>query len=527
MNIYFLGMCFSMFVYIIIGMVVSKRVKSVDEYYVAGRRAPVFLISGSLIASYASTSMFMGDAAQCYDGAFSSLIILSTMQTAGYIIGAVFFGRYLRRSKVLTIPDFFEKRFCSTKIKKLAAITAIVTMTVYLLSIIQGICTLMNVVTDVDYKLCVILSLLVITFVTVLSGSSGVLITDTLMAVIFTSALVLATLAIAHNSGGWFEAVSKLSSNPETAQMLSWRGESGVLYSTGVENILWGFVYGIVWMSVCMVGPWQSSRYLMAKDEHTVVRSAFFASIGIFMLEFLAGMAAVMVNITNPGLKDSSYVLIWAAMNLMPKLLGVILLTGVLAAGISSATTFLSLVGASFANDVVRTKEEYKIGLGRIAMVIVSVVVMLIALFNPPSIFWITFLGGAIVASSWMPVALASIFSKRITKTGAYLGMLSGFLACFVVRLFSSLNGITLPVYLDPSVVGMGVNVIFMILGSVFTTVSDSEKKSRDAMFVIPDSEKNINEMKKTLKYTKNSVLIGAGFVVFMLIFWVVPYLCG
>ena len=276
-----------------------------------------------------------------------------------------------------------------------------------------------------------------------------------------------------------------------------------------------------------MVGPWQSSRYLMAKDEHTVVRSAFFASIGIFMLEFLAGMAAVMVNITNPGLKDSSYVLIWAAMNLMPKLLGVILLTGVLAAGISSATTFLSLVGASFANDVVRTKEEYKIGLGRIAMVIVSVVVMLIALFNPPSIFWITFLGGAIVASSWMPVALASIFSKRITKTGAYLGMLSGFLACFVLRLFSSLNGITLPVYLDPSVVGMGVNVIFMILGSVFTTVSDSEKKSRDAMFVIPDSEKNINEMKKTLKYTKNSVLIGAGFVVFMLIFWVVPYLCG
>ncbi len=126
-----------------------------------------------------------------------------------------------------------------------------------------------------------------------------------------------------------------------------------------------------------------------------------------------------------------------------------------------------------------------------------------------------------------MPVALASIFSKRITKTGAYLGMLSGFLACFVLRLFSSLNGITLPVYLDPSVVGMGVNVIFMILGSVFTTVSDSEKKSRDAMFVIPDSEKNINEMKKTLKYTKNSVLIGAGFVVFMLIFWVVPYLCG
>lgn len=226
-------------------------------------------------------------------------------------------------------------------------------------------------------------------------------------------------------------------------------------------------------------------------------------------------------------MEDSSYVLIWAAMNLMPKLLGVILLTGVLAAGISSATTFLSLVGASFANDVLGAREENKIAIGRVAMVIVSIIVMLIALFNPPSIFWITFLGGAIVASSWMPVALASVFSKRVTKAGAYCGMLSGFLACFALRLYSSLNSVTLPVYLDPSVVGMIVNIIFMTFVSAFTSVSEKEKRSRDEMFVIPDSEKDAYEMKKTLKYTKNSVLIGVAFIIFMLVLWVIPYSQG
>ena len=94
MNIYFLGMCISMVIYVLIGVLVSRGVRDANDYYVAGRRAPVLLIAGSLIASYTSTGMFMGDAAQCYDGAFTSIILFAGMQSAGYIIGGVFFGRF-------------------------------------------------------------------------------------------------------------------------------------------------------------------------------------------------------------------------------------------------------------------------------------------------------------------------------------------------------------------------------------------------------------------------------------------------
>lgn len=525
MNIYFAGMCISFAVYILIGMLISRRVKNVDDYYVAGRRAPVILIAGSMIASYASTGMFMGDAAQCYDGAFSSLIILATMQVAGYILGAVFFGRYLRRSKVLTIPEFFGKRFCSEHLKKLATITAVIAMTVYLLSIMQGIGTLMNAVTGLDYNVCLVLAMAVFTTVTVAGGSSGVLITDTLMAGIFTVALVFSTFAIANYSGGWFEAITALTKNPETTKLLSWGGRPGALYDSGAMNVIWGVIYGIVWFSVCMVGPWQSSRYLMAKNEHTVVRSSFISAIGIFMLEFLAGMSAVMVNVKNPALEDSSLVLIWAAMNLMPKLLGVILLTGVLAAGISSATTFLSLIGASFANDVMKKEDKEAVTTGRIVMIFVSVVVLLIAIFNPPAIFWIMFFGGAIVASSWMPVAVASVVSKRVTKHAAYAGMLSGFLGCFFVRIYTAIAGITLPAYLDPSLIGIVVNVIALVLVTRFTTVSDEEKRAREAMFIVPEEEKNPEEIKKTLRFSMASALIGIFVIVFLLFFWVIPYL--
>jgi len=513
-----------MVIYIAIGAVISRKVKNAEDFYVAGRRAPVFLIAGSMIASYTSTGMFMGDAAQCYDGAFAPIIIFAGMQSAGYIIGAIFFGRYLRRSNALTIPEFFGQRFNSNKMRKLAAITAMITMTVYLLSVIQGIGTLMTVVTGLNYNLCITLALIVFAFISIISGSRGVLITDTLMAAVFTFSLIIAALFIANNSGGvWFETLGSLADNSKTQDLISWSGRLGVLYDTGVENIIWGLNYGIVWMSVCMVGPWQSSRYQMARNEHVVVRAAFPAALGVFILEFVSGITAVMVNEINPSLEDSSHVMIWAAMNLMPKLLGVILLTGVLSAGISSATTFLSLIGASFANDIVKAEGQKSINISRISMTVVCMVVLAIAVVNPPSIFWIMFLGGAIVASSWMPVAIASIFSKKLTKTGAFCGMLFGFSGCFILRLYTALAGVTLPVYLDPSVVGMVCNVAAMVVVTKFTKITPEEKIQREKLFIIPDSEKNVQDVKETFKRAKLSVFVGISACAILLVFWILP----
>lgn len=528
MNIYFIGMCISFAVYVVLGIIIGRKVKTADEFYVAGRQAPVLLIAGSMIASYTSTGMFMGDAAQCYDGAFSSIILFAGMQSAGYIIGAVFFGRYLRRSRCLTIPEYFGERFQSTAMRRLAAITAIVTMTVYCLSVIQGIGTLMNAVTGVSYNLCITLALLVFTFLSMAAGSKGVLITDTLMSAIFTLSMIVAVVVIAHNAGGWYDGIAALFANPETSEILSWAGKPGALYNTGVENMVWGLVYGVVWMSVCMVGPWQSSRYLMAKNEHVVVRSSYWAAIGVFIMEFLTGIAAVFIATVYPDMPKSSLVLIWAAMNFMPLLLGVILLTGVLAAGISSATTFLSLIGASVANDF--SKEEHKgsITWGRIGMAVAAIVVWLVAFFNPPSIFWIMFLGGAIVASSWMPVAVASIFSKRLTKTGAFCGMLFGFLGCFVLRLYSSLCGVSLPVYFDPSVVGIVCNVVAMTIATALTQVTPEETAARSALFVMPKSEvADKAEVKETLKQAKRGAFVGLVVFAIMLVLWVIPYKMG
>ena len=339
---------------------------------------------------------------------------------------------------------------------------------------------------------------------------------------VFTAALIAAVFVITGKAGGWYSAVRQLN-RFEIPDLLAWSGNLDYMYSNGLENVIWGIVYGIVWLSVCMVGPWQSSRYLMAKNEHTVIRSSLFSAFGIFALQLLVGMAAVTVNLYHPEMKSASHVLIWAAMNILPTVLGVILLTGVLAAGISSATTFLSLVGSSVANDIYRGKGD-TIKIGRVSMIAVSAVVLLLAVFNPPQILWIMYFGGAIVASAWMPVALASVLSKRITKTGAFTGMLCGFLGCFALKLYSNMSGTTLPAVLDPVIIGIVLNVIGIIAGSAATRVTEEEKEARAKLFVVPEEEKDPQERKKTLQYMRFAPLLGILIMAILILVWAAPY---
>ena len=365
---------------------------------------------------------------------------------------------------------------------------------------------------------------LVFTILTVVAGSSGVLLTDTMMSSLFTMITLVACGFIAVEAGGWFASADALLKAPETSMYLSWQSQPGVIVNSGGENLIWAFATGLVWMSVTMVSPWQTSRYMMAKDESVVVRSAIPASVGIFVLNLMVSMSATMVNRFSPELEDSSHVLIWAAMNILPKLLGVLLLTGVLAAGLSSATTFLSLIGSSVANDLVPNSEN-RIRLGRIAMVISSIVVLIYNIFSPPGLFWIMFMGGTTVCSTFMPVTMGSVLSKRLTKAGAFAGMLCGFVSCFGLEIGKALFGLKLPVWLDSSILGVVISILAMVVVSAVTKVSPEEAAAREELFVMPENEKNPAEAKKMLGWTRASIFVGLFIALALLVVWGYPVL--
>lgn len=518
-----MGMVFSMLCYIVLGLLISKKVKSANDFFVAGRNAPTILIVGSLVASYCSTGLFMGDAGEAYAGFFTPFIITVTMQTAGYLLGSVFFGRYLRRSGATTIPEFFGKRFDSPKLQKLAAVTAIVTMLVYMLSVMQGIGTLMNYVTGVDYNLCILLALITFTVLCFVSGSKGVLITDTIMFGIFTISALISVFVIVGKLGGWMPSIQAVTqANPD---VFSWHGNLEHLYPTGTENMIWAVITGLTWVSVCAIGPWQSSRYLMAKNEHVVIRSSVFAAIGVGLLEFVIPITAAFLTQKSDQIPGSSYALIWAATHLLPTFLGVILLTGVLAAGISSATTFLSLIGSSVSIDILGIEDDKKrLTAAKVTIIIASAITMLLAYFNPPQIYIVLLLSGTVVTCSWVPVCIASIWSKKVTKEGAFWGMLCGFVACGAVKIIGSIFKLNIPIWCDSFVVGLIANVAAMVIATKMSTITEEEEKRHKALMVVPENSLDRRDVLITKRTIKLFILWGGVVAIGMLVLWALPY---
>jgi len=494
MDIYTGAILISLIVYIAVGNYAGRRVKKLDDYFVAGRRAPTLLIVGTLVASVLSTNIFLGETGFVYEGQAGPYLLWPPIAAMGYIFGALLFGRYLRRSRALTMGDYFGKRFHSHRVQTAAGITIIFGLGGYLLAVTQGSAILLTQITDITFAQALIISWVSYTAFTMYSGSRGVILTDTLMFLLFTSVAMLALIFLIQDAGGWAESVRRLAQVPEKPDLMAWHGTVGgdSPFSSALHFALWNITLALAWGMVYAVSPWQSSRYLIARDEHVVVRAACIAAIFLILMELTLYAAGAVINLSDAGIEPSELAIIHAAMNLLPELLGALLLAGIMAAGLSSASTFLSLVGFSVSNDLFRhdeVSEQKMLRISRLIMLLVGVVTLITAFFSPVDIFWLTYFVGTLFASSWGPVALMSVWSKRITADAAFWGIITGFVFNAVPKALQYVGWVELPFWLDPILLGGLVSLVTVLVISKFGQVSREEHLYRMQMHRVPEQE--------------------------------------
>ncbi|MBT8080194.1 MAG: sodium:solute symporter family protein [Gammaproteobacteria bacterium] len=480
MDIYTATIAVSILVYLAIGNYAGRGIKHLDDYFVAGRRAPTLIIVGTLVASVLSSTMFLGEAGFAYDTQGGPYVLFPQAACAGYVIGALFFGRYLRRSRSTTVAEFFGRRFASKRVQALAGFTIIFALGGYLLAVTQGAAILLSTLTDLSYVQALVVGWLSYTLFTMYSGSKGVILTDTVMFLLFTAASLFAIVYLVDHYGGWPRIIEGLVAIDGKEELMSWHGiiGPGTEFPTARDYLIWALAIDLSWLFVYVVSPWQSSRHLMARNEHVVLRAATITCLVVaFMQVMVYGLGAV-INLGNPDIRPPESATIWASLHLLPNILGALMLAGIMAAVLSSASTFLSLVGFSASNDIGihRKGDEAKtLRFSRIMMLVIGLFAIGAALVFPPEIFWLTTFIATVFASSWGPVGLMSIWSKRITEAAAFWGMLAGLIFNIVPKLFEFVGMVDLPSWLNPVIIGGAASLLVTIAVSRRTSVSDAE----------------------------------------------------
>ena len=490
MDIFTITIFASLLVYFLVGNYAGRGVKKLDDYYVAGRNAPTILIVGTLVASLFSTSMFMGEAGFTYDGQMGPYLLFPSIGLIGYVYGALLFGTFIRRSRAPTVADYLGQRFQSHRVQQVAGITIILGLGCYLLVVTQGAAILLSDLTDLSYTEALIAAWISYTIFTMYSGSKGVILTDTIMFLLFIAASIWFAVNIVDGFGGISQSIADMTRIESKPDIAAWHGTigAGTEWPTGIHYLVWAITidHGMGHLFMRWV-PWQASRHLDgAANEHVVLRSAIYACSGRYC-HFICSLwhwrpcqYCKRRASNRPKQYLSGQRKTWYRKRSVP-----LLLAGIIAAALSSASTFLSLVGFSLSQRSLQPRrgDNFTLGQTRIdhaghwrhrpRLPVFSV---------PPNIFWLMLFIGTVFASSWGPVGTDGVsgVAGKSLRTRAFWGIVGGFpVQCCSRRTGSRRDWSKWPLYPAPGyIIGTVASLlaIMVLVSSARRGVSESPR---------------------------------------------------
>ncbi len=423
---------FSLFVLamLAIGWVTSRSAKSPDQFFLADRSLKAWVTAVSSTASSESAWAVLGTVGLAYKEGLSSMWFLPGC-LLGYWINWKFIAEPLRRHSretgSITIPDYLEAHFGdrSHLLRWVSVLIIFSCMMAYVGAQFTAVGKTFDSIFGVPHTLSIPIGGIIILTYTMMGGFLAVAWTDFVQGLIMVAGIVILSLVALVELGGLSGMIAQVNeANPGTLALMGGKTVPAFL----------GGVVGLLGIGLGYPGqPHVLNRYMAAKNEK-VIRDGWWIALGwgglIYSSAILLGLCG---NALFPGLADPEHLFPKAAESLLPTVLTAIVLTGVLAAIMSTVSAQIIVAASSVAHDVVEKiyggglSNKQMLLISRVTIAVLGVGAMLISLAKTQVIFWFVLFAWSGLGASFGPLILFTLYSKNVTREGAISGMLTGF----------------------------------------------------------------------------------------------------
>ena len=285
-NILWIGIGLYVAIILAIGYFSGKKVKSLDDFIVAGRRLPLWMATATLLATWFGAGSSMGVAATVYSGNLRDVIADPFGASFSLVLAGILIVGVLRKLNCMTVTDIIQKKY-GRGAGIYASLWLIPVYVGWLGAQVLGLGTLLNLLTGIDLFSARIICAAVILFYTVTGGMWAVTITDVVQVVLIVLGLFIIVPGAVQMAGG-MEAVVN---NPAVDLSLAPApGTAGKPLET-VNYIGSWIIMGLG----CMVGQDLIQRSLASKDDKVAISSSVmsgFLYFAIAMIPVTIGLAA-------------------------------------------------------------------------------------------------------------------------------------------------------------------------------------------------------------------------------------------
>ncbi len=318
-----------------LGLYVSKRRASAEDYFLASRSMTWPVIGLALLASNISSTTLIGLAGAAYGNGIS-VYNYEWMATVVLAFFCVFFLPFLLRSQVYTLPEYLERRYDRRSRVYFSALTIFLNIVVDTAGTLYGGAIMLKLILP-QWPLWEIVAVLALSagIYTVAGGLRAVIYTETVQAVILLGASVFIAFFAFDKAGGWNAVMAAV--EPAKLSLIRPIDDAGVPWLGLVLGVpLLGFYF---WCT----NQFMVQRVLSAKDENHGRWGALFAGLlklPVLYVMVLPGTAAILLY---PQLDKPDLVYPTLIFDLLPAGLIGVVVAGFFAAIMSSiASTFNS-----------------------------------------------------------------------------------------------------------------------------------------------------------------------------------------
>lgn len=439
------------FIYIYIAFLTSKSLKSIDDYFLAGKNLNLFQIIISLIATQLGGGFILGISENSYKYGYYGLFY-----TIGICLGFLILGFWgaakLSLFKIGTINQIFEDYYNSKFLRKASSLITILSLIGIFTAQIIGSKSLLLSLNLYDHTLFIFLWLLIIVYA-VLGGLRAIVQNDIIQLVLII--IVFLSLFFSDFIINFTESIKILSS-----------GFSKDLFENiSIKELI---PVAIIPALYSLIEQDLAQIFFASKDPKYSKLAAFFASIFLIFFALIPLYFGIKANILKIDIKDSYNPLI----SLLNKdYNSIIIMTvgyGVLAAIISTANGVLCAISSCIFKDfnLYFKNNSINIFISKSIMLITGITGLLAAFYLNNIVKVLVESYSITVSSILISVLAVYIYANKknnykikLPKLAAYLSFFSGLFSFIFFLIFKK------SILINPEFDSLIISFIFYVIG--------------------------------------------------------------
>jgi SSS family solute:Na+ symporter len=468
-----------------IGIWGMKKTKTLGDFFLGGRTLGPWISAAAYGTSYFSAVIFIGFAGtQGWQFGLSALWIAVGNAIIG--AGAAWFvlARRTRRMTqnldAMTMPEFLQERYGAKHLKPVAASIVFFFLLPYSASVFKGLGHLFEKVFGIPYDIALLIMIAFTGVYLILGGYFAIAVTDFIQGIIMFAGAAVMVLVLTAPEGGVIEIIGKISENyaahippgqrPSALTVLS------LVFMTSFGT--WGL-------------PQMTQKFYAIKNEAVIPKAAIvtmtFALVIGFSAYYTGAASHVFFDLDSVPKNAAGavqYDLIIPALltSRLPQLLLALIMLLVLSASMSTLSSLVLVSSSAIAIDLyparldARSGKDRSVAMMRFLSAVFIVISYFISRFQIGIIVYLMSLSWGVVSGSFAAPYILGLFSRRVTKAGAYAGLLSG--TALMITLFFVLGARQ-----SPLAASIAIIVPFAVAGAVSAFTRPPEKAILDRAF--------------------------------------------